>query len=229
MTTDYYQQFHSLAGQVVFPIYQKVQREDRNIDDLQKKLEKEKKSLSDLQARRARLHEKTPENIEGFKKSLKKIAEETEPTQAAIDLLEGLLADAQTQRKNRRLELKNALQRMMIQKRPQGDAIIHSLLRQARAEYDAYVEAFQKLYQEYGCTVDYVSESHYPGTYSAAEWQDLEARMQHDENAWKALYRSEEPKPAKPEAPAAAGPEEPKQDETSSTVLTGKVQTRPAE
>jgi hypothetical protein len=152
-------------------IIQRRNDERNNIERLTERIEKLKRLSGESLTGELNSYEK-------FKTSLKKLNTELDAAQEAERLLSGdIIPKKQRQQETAEANLKIKLNVFLLRSRVIPDAKINQLLQDCIKERQDFLDAFTRIYSDYGLGFIVSDESYCPGIWRADEIQDLKLRL----------------------------------------------------
>ncbi|MBN2513583.1 MAG: hypothetical protein JXB18_11655 [Sedimentisphaerales bacterium] len=185
-TTDYYAKFKNEVAGIVGLLHENITVLIEQIAGLEQKRDAEQSSAVLLKERLQRIKDKPLDFDEGgemtdiaeFKKTVMSLSSEIQATDLAVNSLVELLDRKRIELTNTTDKLKNTLIRLMREKRPLADENCNSLLLAMLDERDAFTEAFQKIYADFGLSFVASDESLIPSVMNAADVQEFRFRIE---------------------------------------------------
>jgi len=167
---EYFATVRTLAAQLP-KVKKRLEDERRNRDNLQNRLEKLKELSVESLAGDANSYEK-------YKVSMKKLQNELQVSEEIIEnVTRKVLPGAEQRLKDAERNLSIVLRQIIIETRKDADAEINELLRNCVRQYDLFLEASARIFQDYGLTFICSDESYCPGPWPAMEVRDMRLRL----------------------------------------------------
>jgi len=212
--TDYYELFKGEVEKTCGEYGRAVAALKKELAGIEKRLEDEKDNARRLQERGAKLETQTAtqkcltgtkNQYEGFRASLLKLNRQAEASETLVTALQGLLDKKTKELAHAEDNLVIVLRNCLVSHRPVADGQIEDLLLAAFGEYDAFLAAWRRIFDEYGKSFVCNNETYSPGPWPAREVEELRSRL--DVSARRRASRKavEVPKVSEPvQAPAEA-------------------------
>jgi len=214
--TDYYELFKGEVEKTCGEYAAKVRDLQKQVERISKRLAEEKNNGERLQRRIEALKGKAGgENLTGdknsyekFRVSLTKLGRDSETSGTLQTALGQLLGEKTKDLALAENNLTLALRGCVVSCRPVADEKIEDLLLATFAEYDAFLETWRRIFDEFGHTFYCSSESFCPGPWPAREVEELRSRLDVSARRRASRKAAEVPKVAEPAASAQQKPQE---------------------
>lgn len=182
---NYYEQFKPTADVRAKSYFKIVSDLAKQIPVVEKRLADERLAAENFKSRFAKLEELSIESLSGdvgsfekYKTSMKKLQNDLEISEEITDNIEKRILPAAKQRlDDATTNLKIVLNQLVLSSRKFADAEINILLKSCIVEHDSFLDAFGKIFQDYGLVFIANDEAQCPGPWPEREIEEMRIRL----------------------------------------------------
>lgn len=183
---NYYEKFSPEAGKTVGTLFESVTVLTKQVANGRKRLADEQNKVQRLEDHKKKLNADAAESLssdepkeyEKYQTALKSNGDEIERRSAAVrQLSEVILPEKQKALDLAKLNLKNMLNAFMLRSRGVADTKINELIAACITERQDFLDAFTRIFADFGVALIVSDESYCPGIWRSDEVRDLRVQL----------------------------------------------------